>query len=611
MKKLVNKLWPLFLTLLFGIVVFLFWRVKYPHALAYQEQFQLFMTGTSYFKELLAMPGGFARYVSEFLVQFNNVIMLGAAVMAILFMLVQVLTWLLMRSNMKKKSPANSLSGSNDYYPLSFLPALSLWYTLGDESVLMAFVVSLLCCMLAMLCWPGAKHDAETGAKDQTNAAKGKIRGTRVLQILYAIIAIPVVYWLAGPLVWMFSVYAALRLVLDGKSKAIDSLIAGCLILYTLARILLSARFVNYPLDSLMMGLCYYRFVLVFTMPMIVTAVLCVFIPLTARFLPANLKPKRAVVAVVAQLVLIVLCTVTWVPRGFDAKKYELIEYDYLVRVKDWKGIIAKAEQKTPDLPMSVSATNLALAMTGQLGDRAFEFYQRGHEGLLPPFERNFTGTQLTGEIYFHLGLVNTAQRFAFESMEALPDFRKSARSLKRLAETNLINGQYDVARKYLQMLKRSMFYRSWAERTEALLGHEKEINEHPLYGWLRKVQLKDDFLFSEDETDKICGQLFLQNKDNLMAVQYLLMLPLLDRDINRFMQYAQIVQSQTSYKPRAVQEAMAFAYMQNHHEPPQDLVSPEVTRAAGEFIRVTSGGAQPAALEQFRGTAWYYLVKN
>ena len=606
-----NKLWPLFLTLLFGIVVFLFWCVKYPHALAYQEQFQLFVSGTSYLREMLAMPGGFARYVSEFLVQFNNVIMLGAAVMAVLFMLMQVLTWLLMRSNMRSAASTNEASGLFASYPLSFIPALSLWYTLGDESVLMAFVVSLLFAMLAMLCWPDAKHDAEPNAKGQTTTAKSKVRGTRILQILYAIIAVPVIYWLAGPLVWVFSVYAAVRLFLDGKSKAIDTLLAVCLLLYTLARILLSVRFVNYPLDRLMMGLCYYRFVLVFTMPMIVTAVLCAFVPLAARFLPANLKPGRAVMAVVAQLVLIVLVAVVWIPRGFDAQRYELIAYDYLVRVKDWKGIIAKAEQKTPNLPMSVSATNLALAMTGQLGDRVFEFYQRGHEGLRPPFERNFTSTQVTGEIYFHLGLVNTAQRFAFESMESLPDFRKSARSLKRLAETNLINGQYDVARKYLQMLKRSMFYRSWAERTEALLGHEKEINEHPLYGWLRKVQLKDDFLFSEDETDKVCGQLFLQNKDNLMAVQYLLMQPLLDRDINRFMQYAQVVQSQISYKPRAVQEAMAFAYAQNHHEPPQDLVSPEVMKAAGEFIRATSGGAQPAILEQFRGTAWYYLVKS
>ena len=185
---------------MFGIVAFVFWYVKYPHALAYQEQFQLFMSGTSYLNEMLAMPGGFARYVSEFLVQFNNVVMLGAVIMAILFVLMQVLTWLLMRSNRQAVSSSNGDMGVLIWYSLSFLPALSLWYTLGDESVLMAFVVSLLFCLLAMLCWPCCQDNGGRGAK--------------TLRIVYAIVVVPVVYWLAGPLVWIFAAYAVLRLII-------------------------------------------------------------------------------------------------------------------------------------------------------------------------------------------------------------------------------------------------------------------------------------------------------------------------------------------------------------------------------------------------------------
>ena len=177
---------------------------------------------------------------------------------------------------------------------------------------------------------------------------------------------------------------------------------------------------------------------------------------------------------------------------------------------------------------MSVSATNLALAMTNQLGDKAFDFFQRGSEGLLPKFERNFATTQLTGEIYFNLGLVNTAQRLAFEAMEAIPNYNKSARVVKRLAETNLINGEYKVAEKYLKMLEKTVFYRPWAQRTLAMLGNEKAINEHPLYGTLRQYRLQDDFLFSDKELDKICGLLFMHNTSNMVAAQYLLMMPLM-----------------------------------------------------------------------------------
>ena len=60
-------------TILFGIAVFLFWLLAYPEALNYQEQNQLWLTTGDYFRERMAVPGGLADYVSEFLVQFYYV----------------------------------------------------------------------------------------------------------------------------------------------------------------------------------------------------------------------------------------------------------------------------------------------------------------------------------------------------------------------------------------------------------------------------------------------------------------------------------------------------------------------------------------------------------
>ena len=65
--------------------------------------------------------------------------------------------------------------------------------------------------------------------------------------------------------------------------------------------------------------------------------------------------------------------------------------------------------------------------------------------------------------------MINDAQRFAFEAMEAIPNFRKSGRCLKRLAETNLINGQYEVAAKYLRILSKTLFYKDWAKKHDDL----------------------------------------------------------------------------------------------------------------------------------------------
>ena len=515
MKKLLplHKSAYWLLTLLFGLAVFLFWRYRYPFALVYQEQLQLFLFDDDYFLERMAEPGGLARYVAEFLVQFYNSVTIGALILAVLFMLLQRLTWRVM-----------GIWKVERWYPLSFVPALLLWYAMGDESVLLTYVVALLMSLLAILGW------------------RCLSRYRQVWRWGALIVLMPLLYWFVGPLCILVAVCMA---------PLPMALVA---LLYTLALILASAWVLPYPLLRLVLGVGYYRFPESLPYVLMAIPVLVAMLYYCSRYLPS--KPKRWVVVVQA----LAVATLLLLPLklGFEPRKYELIEYDYLVRIGDWKGIIAKAEQKTPDLPMSVSATNLALAMTNQLGERVFDFYQRTSEGLLPPFERNFATTQLTGEIYYHLGLVNTAQRFAFEAMEAIPNYNKSARVVKRLAETNLINGQYAVARKYLQMLEKTIFYRPWAQRTMTLLGNEEAINAHPLYGWLRKVRLEDDFLFSEEELDKICGQLFMHNQQNAMAMQYLVIAPLLDGDAQRFINYLAYVQSKVSYNPRYVREAVA-----------------------------------------------------
>ena len=561
MKKFLSKHAPLLSTLAFGLMVFLFWGVRYPFALTYQEQLQLFLFDADYFYGRMAEPGGLARYVAEFLVQFYNATVYGALILAALYMLVQRLTWRLMRCE--------------GFYALSFMPALALWYVMGDENVMLTYVVALL---MAMGCIAGLRPLQRTGL---------------MARVAVVLIAMPLLYWLIGPLAVLVAVCM------------VPAWLAGVAAIYVAALVLGSAWFLPFPLTRLAVGVSYYRVPLTIPYLLILLPVLVAVMHVGCRHLP---KPRRWVeYALALGMVLLLPATLRY---GYDAKKYELIEYDYLVRIKDWRGVIAKAERQTPDKPMSVSATNLALAMTNQLGERAFDFYQHGAEGLLPPFERNFATTQLTGEIYFHLGLVNTAQRLAFEAMEAIPNYNKSARVLKRLVETNMINGQYKVAEKYIRMLEKTIFYRPWAGRMRAMLGDEKAINAHPLYGTLRHYRLQEDFLFSDTELDRICGQLFMHDHQNQMAAQYLLMIPLLEKDVPRFMQYAQYVQSQTRYNPRSCQEAIAFGFMQQRQQSPQGLVSPLVLQQLNDFSRIYSAGGKDApGLQQFRNTVWYYLM--
>ncbi len=569
------KGWQWAATLLLGAAVFFFWRWRFPAALAFQEQLQLFLFDHDYLVDRLAQPGGVACYVAEFIVQFYNNVSAGAAILALLFMLLQRGTWRLMRAE-------------GEWYPLSFLPALMMWVLMGDENVMLTALVALLMTMACMLWCP-----------------KG-----RKSRILWLLVVLPLLYWLVGPMAIIAAIYIPFRGSEDtGNSLAAKSLTALGAVVYLVAVMVASAYFLPYPLLRVALGLGYYRYVETLPYLLLAIGIVVLLLAFFGKRLP-KLAGRRQTVAIVCEVALLVAMMCVALPQSFDRRKYDLIEYDFLVRTNQWDKIIGKSVRRQPDLPMSVCATNLALAMKGELGERCFDFYQNGTGGLLPGFVRNFATLHLTGEAYFQLGLVNTAQRFAFEAMEAIPNYNKSARAIKRLAETNLINGQYQVAAKYLRMLEKTVFYRKWARHTMQLLDNEEAINAHPLYGKLRRLRLSDDFLFSENEIDKICGQLFMHNSQNTLAMQYMLMYPILEGDIDKLMGYAQVVQGKVMYNPRACQEALAYAFMRHGQMPPQGVVNPNVARRLEEFVSIyKSAGKGSPQMEPFRNTVWYYLT--
>jgi hypothetical protein len=565
-------------SLLFGVAVFLFWWLACPALLSFQEQYQLFLMDGDYIGQLLAVPDGFARCVAEYLTQFYISPVYGALILAVLFVIIQRLVWRLMRC---------AGEHADMHYALSFVPSLLLWLMLGDESVMLTFAIALILALLAMWVY--------------------ELTGKSYRPYLI-LLCIPVLYWMAGPVVLMFAAWGLIRQWQVSDSQWKGFCIGAFAAIYAIGCVIGSSWLVPYPLFRLFYGIDYYRFVEVYYLMLLITMVLCVLIPVSLYWVPSFKKIRwvgfgEAIIVIAAFLLLR--------PSFYDTRKYDAMEYDYLVRCQDWDAIIAKADKKTPDLPMTVCATNLALGMKGQLGERLFDYYQNGSQGLAPSFERNFSSTMLTGEVYWHLGLVNTAQRLAFEMMEAIPDYSKSCRAVKRLAETSLVNGQYAAARKYLQLLEKTLAYRQWARRTLPLLDNEKAINKHPVYGRMRQLRLKDDFLFDDHELSKIFGQLVMHNKQNGLALQYLLAAPLLDRDINTFMNYMVYVDNlHLGYCPRSCQEAVVFAFAQRNQRPPQGYVSEMVMRQFNDFATIyQNGGKDAPQLGQYRNTAWYYFM--
>ena len=102
----------------------------------------------------------------------------------------------------------------------------------------------------------------------------------------------------------------------------------------------------------------------------------------------------------------------------------------------------------------------------------------------------------MMSDIYLLLAQVGMSQRAAFEAMESIDDYDKSARSLMRLTETSMITGRPEVALKYISLLERTLFYRSWAKKMRPLVEHP-ELLKGTAYEQLKQTYEKtDNYLF-------------------------------------------------------------------------------------------------------------------
>lgn len=228
-----------------------------------------------------------------------------------------------------------------------------------------------------------------------------------------------------------------------------------------------------------------------------------------------------------------VMGSLVWKNANFKAEK--VMQYDFMARYQQWNRILETVNAEKPNNQIGVTVQNLALAMHGQLAEHLFDYNQNGIAGLLPDVQSDATSPMPTAEAFYQLGMINVAQRTVFEAQEAILDFQKSGRCYQRLAQTNLINGNYEVARKYLTALQKTLFYRDWANETLSLLGNEEAIAKHPEYGRLRQWAYNDDFYFSDHVTPEMLESLFFGNTDNHLAYQYLVAYYVLTNDRERY----------------------------------------------------------------------------
>ena len=227
------------------------------------------------------------------------------------------------------------------------------------------------------------------------------------------------------------------------------------------------------------------------------------------HWLGSDMPKLKVSVSAIALIVLLGLCiwTSSWLSpyplrqlaRGVDyywegnkAGTYEEMEYDMLIRQQNWTAIAGKYDMK--------SSESLAVRNSAQLA-----FYNLQRTGKVDLLERmtlsgqtlkSISSAFLMSEVGLQIGMINVSQRSAFEAMEAIPNHNKSARALRRLVETNIVTRNYEVALKYIAILEKTTFYRSWAQRMRPLAEHPDQIKTHLIYQRLQDAHDKGKDMF-------------------------------------------------------------------------------------------------------------------
>lgn len=537
MKELLTRYWKWGLSILLSIGVLLFWGLGFPHALSYQEQYQLFLWTTDYFWERVSIAGGFADWLGEFITQFYYYPWLGAALLTFLYVLLQ-------------RAMASLLPSS--FYLLSFVPVVLLWWHMGNVSVLLSYVVALIMIL-------GIVGLMERIGKNG---------------MIIDILAIPIIYWLLGPMVWL---YAGLRVVQQGWKRTWLLAWTGVVLLLFAVWVL-----VQWPMMMVMLSMTYYRVpmevpVLQWLIPMVTICIIGI-----GKFGNPHLFNKGIWQGL--QVILLVILGWFAYDKGFDKEVYELIWQDYQIRHEQWDKIVKRADKHVVRTSFWSNSVNLALSQKRLLADRMFDFYQSGDDALIMPRMRDQTSNLPSAEAYYRLGLVNSAQRYMFDIQESILNGKKSGRCTKRIVECMLINGHYKPASKYINLLKKSLFYRDWAEVAERIVmadakTREQRINAHPQLGRLRQMRFKNDFLYSHSEKDKIFGLLFMNNHDNKMALDYFIGELLLRGDVQAVMQYMPLAQQYGGYRSMPIGYQDAVQCIQKHGNLPRSMYGNYVKR--------------------------------
>lgn len=446
-------------------VVFAFWlmAVKNGFMMQWMEEFSLFEPTRFFFRRCLMYPGGMLRYAGSWLTQFMYHPWLGSLVLVVLWMMIAWLTrkafrlskaaWplclivplALLVSIVQIDEAWLSLKTigylySNTLGYLFTMATFTLWRELSDRRILSLFIALLIVCLyciagffallggaLCILAYGAEIVGALLNSGDRP--ASGPLRNliasdaAGVLITAVAIYAVPVLYYTYVP------------------GNTVDN---DYLYLKGLPELLMES------------------YDIYLWMPFIVASGWLLILA-SARLIPIQVAGASRRWMIACEM-LILVCGFAWTLKAEQKNEQLRATVLMLQRMdeQDWNGMLMVMSRiKNPPNYTMKMYRNLALVNLGNKGEKP-EFKPVKTDGR---HAEGFTMTAfLHVPFFYNIGRINESYRWA---MEHTVQYGKRVFFLKYMVRSALLRGKPDLARKYNDMLKKTMFHKEWAERMQ------------------------------------------------------------------------------------------------------------------------------------------------
>jgi len=567
--------------LIFFTGSFLFFGFFADYVEFYQEKLSLFVFSHDYFIDNLSQPGSLLIYLGRFLTTFYYYPVAGAIIISLIICLIVYMISVIIRYLTEKESILLPLLFGVSFFILHSNYQFLLYNSPGVLLQLVFFYLAV-----------------------------------RYLNGFIPVIIFPLWYFLTGAFAWIFGLMYVFYLMLKSIRKEwpkIISLFVLCfLVIYLLKEFFLFQTFRNliiFPFSDEATGSQIKLFI-----PVIILIIL---IPLAGKIkisFPFWIRLKDPLKIAFVSFVSLLLLGVPAYLR-FDRVNKEYFHAEKLFYQGRFNELIVYVTDHPTTNRLTIFLNNVALCETGKLDDQLFHFPQS------PDGQSLFLKWEMLGEVlrcggyfYYTTGMINEAQRWAFENMVMKGI---TPEDLRMLIKTEIINGNYKVASKYILVLKKTLFYRNEAKACERLLFDDEAVRSDHELGARRKEKIEHDF-FSMTGNPVVNLEMVLSlDSLNRKAFEYKMAYLMLTEDYNGIATGLGKLES-LGFKniPVHLEEAAMVYKLSNSGRLP-DMgnlsIDPGIEARFKQFLQTFQlygknlKTAQPFLKKKFGDTFWYY----